>query len=68
MPDEYDALCELINSAEQACVSQGLPSKVIALRNLQAVLRDKPKVSLDIQRAMAKMLFNSTLGDGATRY
>jgi hypothetical protein len=65
---EYDALVELIQGAEQACHAQGLIGKVIALRNLQAVLRSKPKVSQEIQRQMAKMLFNSTLGDAATRY
>jgi hypothetical protein len=65
---EYDALVDLINAAEKACHAQGMLGKVIALRNLQTVLQSKPKVSHDIQRAMAKMLFNSTLGDSATRY
>jgi hypothetical protein len=56
----YDPLVELIHAAEEACIKCGLISKANALKNLQAVLRRNPVISLQLQRGMATELRKRT--------
>jgi hypothetical protein len=48
----YDALADLLHTAEQSCEAMGQLSKAIALRNLQTVLRQESKISQELQRKM----------------
>jgi hypothetical protein len=53
---EYDALIDLLHIAEQSCEAMGQPSKVVAFRNLQTVLREDSELSKELQRRMARQL------------
>jgi hypothetical protein len=52
----YDALVDLLHTAEQSCEAMGQLSKAIALRNLQTVLGQESKISQELQRKMAAQL------------
>ena len=50
---EYDPLIEILKFAEESC---NPPSKAVALRNLQQVLRADVELSKELQRRMAAVL------------
>jgi hypothetical protein len=52
----YDALVDLLQTAEQSCEAMGQMSKAVALRNLQTVLREDSELSRELQRRMARQL------------
>jgi hypothetical protein len=52
----YDPLVDLLHTAEQSCEAMGQPSKVVALQNLQVVLREDAELSKELQRRMARQL------------
>lgn len=52
-----DYLVELLAHAAEAIMEySGRPDKMIALRNLAAVVRDRPELSAVLQQGMAKKL------------